>query len=936
MSRAGKNAILLRAFPYLFLTAFAFTLIPAAQVSAGLTADDIDALRQQGERDGWTFTVDLNDAAQYSIDQLCGTVVPDDWAERAPMAAMSAAEDLPAAFDWRAHGGTTPVKNQGGCGSCWAFSTVGALECNIKVRDGVTVDLSEQWLVSCNQDDWGCGGGWYAHDYHWFKKDWCGHTGAVMEEDFPYIAYDLPCDCPYDHSYRIISWGYVGGGIPSPDAIKQAILEYGPVSTLVAVGSAFHAYTGGVFNVDYTGSLNHAVVLVGWDDNQGENGVWILRNSWGSGWGEYGYMRIEYGHSRVGSSTAFVAYPSLAFDYPYGIPDVAATGQPTSFDVIVSGAGGGTTVPGSGQIHYTINDGPLQADPMVEISPDHYVASLPVLGCGDRARFYVSAEEIHKGRVYDPRSDTAGPHLVFANTGQTQVFEDDFESDNGWTVTGDATDGHWERAIPADGGQGDPPTANNGSGICYVTDNSPINSDVDYGRTSLISPTLDLSAGGEPEVHYALWYSNDFGACPYEDVFEVFVSNDDGDTWALAHTVGPVEYASGGWYEHSFLIRDAVELSSQMRLRFDASDYGCGSRVEAGLDDIRIVVLECDDTRDTDSDEIPDISDNCPSEYNPAQVDEDVDLVGDLCDNCLGVYNPGQTDTDADDVGNRCDNCPDDANTLQADSDGDTRGDACDNCPTIPNTGQENSDGDALGDACDACPEDANNDIDQDGLCGDVDNCPSVANVDQADTDLDGVGDACDNCLTVANRYQKDTDGDGLGDACDVCSGDPDNDIDQDGICGNVDNCVNTPNTDQADIDADDVGDACDDCVDPDGDGFGSPGYPTSTCEIDNCPEDYNPGQEDANNSGIGDACCCIGFRGNVNGDAEDKLNISDVTYLINYLFGIPNGPESPCPPEANVNGDPDGKINVSDVGYLTAYLFAIPPIPPPPPCPNE
>jgi hypothetical protein len=88
-------------------------------------------------------------------------------------------------------------------------------------------------------------------------------------------------------------------------------MTYGPVSVGCAVTEAFGAYTGGVFNEnDPHAQINHAVALVGWDDNQGANGVWFLRNSWGSWWGEEGYMRIEYGVCKVGYAACYVNYPA--------------------------------------------------------------------------------------------------------------------------------------------------------------------------------------------------------------------------------------------------------------------------------------------------------------------------------------------------------------------------------------------------------------------------------------------------------------------------------------------------------------------------------------------------------------------------------------------------------------------------------------------------
>jgi hypothetical protein len=138
-----------------------------------------------------------------------------------------------------------------------------------------------------------------------------------------------------------------------------------------------------------------------------------------------------------------------------------------------------------------------------------------------------------------------------------------------------------------------------------------------------------------------------------------------------------------------------------------------------------------------------------------------------------------------------------------------------DNCPTVPNANQLNQDGDALGDACDSCPLDPLNDVDHDGVCGNVDNCPTVANPAQTNSDGDTFGDACDNCPAVTNQSQLDTDSDGKGDACD--------------------NCPTVANANQLDTDSDGKGDAC-----------------------DNCPKISNPTQQDSNGNGVGDACVTV------------------------------------------------------------------------------
>ena len=225
-------------------------------------------------------------------------------------------ESVPEAYNWcDAHGGCPPVRNQGPCGSCWAFGTVGPLEAWIEYANGARgIDLAEQYLLSCNTHDWGCDGGWWAHDYHWNKMPpGESQAGAVTESAFPYRASEVSCAGPYNHPYQVTAWDYVGDGhsVPSVAAIKEAIYTFGPVGVALCVGNQFDRYTGGVFQTDETCNyaVNHAVVLVGWDD---ADQAWILRNSWGPDWGEDGYMRIRYGTSNVGYAANYVVYTPAA------------------------------------------------------------------------------------------------------------------------------------------------------------------------------------------------------------------------------------------------------------------------------------------------------------------------------------------------------------------------------------------------------------------------------------------------------------------------------------------------------------------------------------------------------------------------------------------------------------------------------------------------
>jgi hypothetical protein len=656
------------------------SLACAGEAYGQLTDDDIERLRQQGEQEGWTFTVSRNPATEYPLEQLCGLVRPADWQEMAPTITPDVKRALPGSYDWRSVTGLPPVRNQGGCGSCWAFATVGVLECAIKIKDAQIVNLSEQWLVSCNRSGWSCEGGWFAHDYHQWKTDNCGGTGAVMESSLPYQADDnLACGCPYDHPYKIKSWMYISGGI---NGIKQAIMDYGPVAVGVVANNAFQAYGGGVFNGCGSGELNHAVVLVGWNDTQGDSGVWIMRNSWGSWWGESGYMRIPYGCNAIESEPCCVLYTGidkLSFAYPDGMPKTLVPNQATTFRVNVAAVNGGTAIDNSGQFHYSLNGGEYQTVTMVRTATNSYRATIPALACGDQIKYYVSAQEQLRGRVYDPPQ--VQPNRAFPIVDSLLVFTDDCESDKGWTASGDATFGHWERGVPVNSNRGDPPADFDGSGRCFVTWNESGDADVDQGFAWLDSPVFSL-AGSDGVVSYARWYSNDFGHDPNNDVFNVLISNNNGATWVITETVGPIKESSGGWYQHSFWVSDFVVPSSQMKIRFQAADLAGNSVIEAAIDAVEIKMCGC--SGDWDNDGVLNVDDNCPMHANAGQEDADGDNIGDACDGC--PYD-SLNDIDADGICGNLDNCPGTANPDQLDADSNGVGDLCESCCTGPTVG---------------------------------------------------------------------------------------------------------------------------------------------------------------------------------------------------------------------------------------------------------
>jgi len=241
---------------------------------------------------------------------------------------MAEGKMIPAAFDWRTNSSHTyigPIRDQGSCGSCYAFAAAAAAEGTYNwvmgKYDGNCADFSESYIIWClgrlpqyNSHFYGCNGA----DYDYAELTALTTEGICSETDFPYTETD-PGSCEHwsDPVTVFSEWHR----IPCSDieAIKTAIMTYGVVDAAVYASDSFQSYSGGIFSDTSTNcsespcyytSVNHAIALVGWDDNppEGGAGCWILRNSWNTDWGEDGYMRIRYHAARVACEACYLIF----------------------------------------------------------------------------------------------------------------------------------------------------------------------------------------------------------------------------------------------------------------------------------------------------------------------------------------------------------------------------------------------------------------------------------------------------------------------------------------------------------------------------------------------------------------------------------------------------------------------------------------------------
>jgi len=297
-----------QAFKAKFNKSYSLVEEPVRHAAYLKALEEINQHNEEYNQGKWTFWLGLNEHSDFTQEELEARNGFRAGVKTGPVRVPDLTKPITAAVDWREKGAVQHVKDQGQCGSCWAFGAVGGLEGQWAINKGSLPDCAEQQLVSCDTHSDGCGGGWPEKCFDYIRDN--GENGIDTQESYPYTARDDSCDTAKTQDGQNVAATCTGKVEVDADesALQEAVANVGPVSIAINANSKFMGYSGGIFDDPNCGpQLNHAVLCVGFDSDQK---FWIVKNSWGTSWGESGYVRFVMGKSMCGLET-YAYYPTV-------------------------------------------------------------------------------------------------------------------------------------------------------------------------------------------------------------------------------------------------------------------------------------------------------------------------------------------------------------------------------------------------------------------------------------------------------------------------------------------------------------------------------------------------------------------------------------------------------------------------------------------------
>ncbi|XP_058725608.1 ervatamin-B-like [Vicia villosa] len=259
----------------------------------------------------YTETIDTCDGEEVCTNRKgCAMVNPHELFSLNTVPSSRNVTDIPLSVDWRQKGAVNEVMDQQ-C-SCWAFSAVTSIEGISNITSGELINLSQQELVDCDNRNKGCKSGYVDKAFEYVISN----NGLALYHEYPYMAREGTC-----RSANIRHFGKISGfvRVPSDEQSLLYAVSIQPISVLVVTSPAFHMYGGGIFegpcqlDAPYTSDQWHAVNVIGYGKDSDGTRYWIIKNSWGTNWGENGYMRMKMNGG--GSPWGLCAISAYAF-YP--------------------------------------------------------------------------------------------------------------------------------------------------------------------------------------------------------------------------------------------------------------------------------------------------------------------------------------------------------------------------------------------------------------------------------------------------------------------------------------------------------------------------------------------------------------------------------------------------------------------------------------------